>query len=79
MPWTNVIFQKDVDKDQVGSLTAIFNKGLADEFTYGPERVDGIDGAGKFVADAKAALAAHNSAQTKAANIEAQILAALNK
>lgn len=77
MAWTNISFNKDEDKNDVGSLTAIWNQGLADEFSYSM-RVDSKKDIAAFVLKAKAAQTANAAAKTKEATIAPAILTALN-
>lgn len=77
MPWTDAIFVRDDDKPGVGTITAIWNKGLVDEFTF-TQRVDSSKDGAAFVAAAKAAQAANATKRAKESSVSTAILAALN-
>ena len=77
MPWTNISFNKDEDKNDVGSLTATWNQGLVDEFSFSM-RVDSKKDIAVFVSKAKVAQAAQAAAKVKELTIAPAILTALN-
>ena len=77
MSWTNAQFVRNTDNPNIGELTVVWNKGLADEFTY-TDRVDSVAGLVAFKAAANAAQQAFAASQTALGNKVTQLLTFLN-
>lgn len=77
MPWIAYV-TLDVDKSDVGTASAIWNKGLADEFVYTRRVKISVAEKNAFAAEAKAALTANQNQNTKEADYSAQLTQALN-
>jgi len=77
MAWTGIVIT-DTDKTNVGTITAIWNQGLGDEFTY--SRRGRMTNAEKdaFVTEAKDALGAHQNKGTIDVNFSGILTTALN-
>lgn len=76
MPWTDVKINLNTDDPNIGEVTAVWNKGLSDEFIYSARGSKTKIPA--FVTAAKAAQAAAASKQTSISTVQSQILTALN-
>jgi hypothetical protein len=76
MAWTDVIINLNTDNPNIGEVTAIWNKGLADQFTYVAR--GNASQIPAFVTAAKAAQAAAATKQTNLTTIQTKILTALN-
>ena len=78
MAWT-VTFTPDNDKEDVGSATAVWNAGLADEFTFTARIRANRDGIAEFKKDALAAKDERDATATKGTTLAADIEAEMNK
>lgn len=77
MAWTSNV-TIDADKNNVGVAAAIWNAGLADEFTYTRRVSFTLAERNAFVAEAKAALTAYQTRSTQETTFEGQLNTALN-
>ena len=80
MPWTNVTFIQDEDKDSVGTISATWDSGLATEFIY-TERTEGKTAKNKsdFAVRANTAKDLKLTKKTKETSLQTQFLTELNK
>lgn len=76
--WTDTNIILDPDKPNVGMVSATWNKGQDDEFTFVDRGIMTIAGRDAFIVKAKAALAAHASKSTNEVTYESNLLTALN-
>lgn len=77
MPWIATV-TLDPDKSDVGIASAIWNKGLSDEFKYSRRVKISVAEKNAFVTEAKAALAASQNQNTKEVDYSTQLTQALN-
>lgn len=77
MPWTGKV-ELDTDKPDVGIVTAVWNLGLADEFTYSRRGKMNNTDKNSFVLEAKAALIAQQAKVVAETNFTTILTTALN-
>jgi hypothetical protein len=76
MPWTNVYITQNTDNPNIGDVTAVWNKGLPDEFTFSAR--GNATQIPAFVAAAKSAQAAFTTKSANLTTVQSNILTALN-
>lgn len=76
MPWTTITISQNTDNPNIGDVTAIWNKGLADEFSF-TARGD-VTKIPAFVAAAKSAQASFVTKSANLTTVQSNILTALN-
>lgn len=79
MAWTVTFAQDFGAAGSVGTATAVWNKGLADEFSFSARVDDGTGGIGEFVRAAKAALKQRDGAVAMQEPVRLKIETRLNQ
>jgi len=76
MPWTNVTVTFNTDDPTTGTVSAVFNQGLADQFVFNARGKTSQLAA--FVTAAKAAQTAFAATLTNTTTLQSSILTQLN-